>query len=129
MINDISFKENMKESILSEKSFNFAIRIINLYKYWVETKKEFVLSKQLLRSGTAIGALQSEACFAESKADFIHKYGIVQKECNESIYWLKLLSQTNYIAQNEFESLEYDVIELLKMITSSIITVKRNTNR
>ena len=75
----------MKESILSEKSFNFAIRIINLYKYWVETKKEFVLSKQLLRSGTAIGALQSKACFAESKADFIHKYGIAQKECNESI--------------------------------------------
>ena len=116
----------MKESILSEKSFNFAIRIINLYKYLVETKKEFVLSKQLLRSGTAIGALQSEACFAESKADFIHKYGIAQKECNESIYWLKLMSRTNYITQNEFESLENDAIELLKMITSSIITAKRN---
>ena len=83
----------------------------------------------MLRSGTAIGALQSEACFAESKADFIHKYGIAQKECNESIYWLKLLRRTNYIVQNEFESLENDAIELLKMITSSIITVKRNTNR
>ena len=116
----------MKELILSEKSFNFAIRIINLYKYWVETKKEFVFSKQLLRSGTVIGVLQSEACFAESKADFIHKYGIAQKECNESIYWLKLMSRTNYITQNEFESLENDAIELLKMITSSIITAKRN---
>jgi four helix bundle protein len=116
----------MKESILSEKNFSFATGIINLYKYLVETKKEFVLSKQLLRSGTAIGALQSEACFAESKADFIQKYGIAQKECNESIYWLKLLSRTNYISQTEFESLENDAIELLKMITSSIITAKRN---
>jgi four helix bundle protein len=89
-------------------------------------QKKIVLSKQLLRSGTAIGAQQSEACFAESKADFIHKYGIAQKECNESIYWLKLLSRTNYIAQNEFESIENDAIELLKMITSSIITAKRN---
>lgn len=95
----------------------------------MKQKKEFVFSKQLLRSGTVIGVLQSEACFAESKADFIHKYGIEQKECNESIYWLKLLSRTNYIAQNEFEILENDVIELFKMITSSIITVKRNTNR
>lgn len=81
----------MKESILTEKSFNFAIRIVNLYKHLSETKKEFVLSKQLLRSGTAIGALQSEGSCAESKADFIHKYGIAQKECNESIYWLRLL--------------------------------------
>ncbi len=77
----------MKESILTEKSFDFAIRIVNLYKYLIDNKKEYILSKQLLRSGTAIGALQSEGSFAESKADFIHKYGIAQKECNESIYW------------------------------------------
>jgi four helix bundle protein len=90
----------MKESVLKEKSFNFAIRIVNVYKYLSETKKEFVLSKQLLRSGTAIGALQSESCYAESKADFIHKYGIAQKECSESIYWLKLLYRTDFITQN-----------------------------
>jgi four helix bundle protein len=87
----------MKESILQEKCFNFAIRIVNLYKYLCEVKKEFVLSKQLLRSGTAIGALQSEGYFAESKLDFIHKYGIAQKECNETIYWLKLIHKTDYI--------------------------------
>lgn len=116
----------MKESVLKEKSFNFAIRIVNVYKYLSETKKEFVLSKQLLRSGTAIGALQSEACYAESKADFIHKYGIAQKECNETMYWLKLLFRTDFINQNEFESLEKDALELMKMITSSIITSKKN---
>lgn len=84
----------MKESILAEKSIDFAIRIVNLYKYLTETKKEFVLSKQLFRSGTAIEALQSEGSFAESKSDFIHKYGIAQKECNETTYWLQLLNIT-----------------------------------
>ena len=116
----------MKESILTEKSFDFAIRIINLYKYLSENKKEFVLSKQLLRSGTAIGALQSEGCYAESKPDFIHKYGIAQKECNETIYWLKLIYRTNYIDQKQFESLENDAIELLKIITASILTAKKS---
>ena len=116
----------MKESILTEKSLNFAIRIINTYKYLSEIKKEYVLSKQLLRSGTAIGALQREGSFAESKADFIHKYGIAQKECNESIYWLKLLYRTNYINQKEFDSLTNDAIELMKILTASIITAKKS---
>ena len=118
----------MKESILNEKSMNFAIRIVNLYKYLSENKKEYVLSNQLLRSGTAIGALLSEGTFAESKADFIHKYGIAQKECNESIYWLKLLFRTDYINQKEFESLTTDAIELIKMITASILTAKKSIN-
>jgi four helix bundle protein len=116
----------MKESILTEKSFNFAIRIVNTYKYLSENKKEFVLSKQLLRSGTAIGALQSEGSFAESKVDFIHKYGIAQKECNESIYWLKLLYRTNYINQKEYNSLTIDAIEIMKILTASIITAKKS---
>ena len=116
----------MKESILAEKSFNFAIRIVNLYKYLTEDKKEFVMSKQLLRSGTAIGALQSEGSFAESKPDFIHKYGIAQKECNESIYWLKLLHKTNYLNDSQFESLNNDTIELIKIITASILTAKKS---
>lgn len=116
----------MKESVLTEKSFNFAIRIVNLYKYFIENKKEYVLSKQLLRSGTAIGALQSEGSFAESKVDFIHKYGIAQKECNESIYWLKLLYRTDYINQKEFESLSNDAIEIMKILTASILTAKKS---
>ena len=75
----------MGDNVIKNKSFNFALRVVKLYQFLNQEKKEYVLSKQLLRSGTAIGAQQSEACFAESKADFIHKYGIAQKECNESI--------------------------------------------
>jgi four helix bundle protein len=120
----------MKESILAEKSFDFAIRIINLYKYLTENKKEFVMSKQLLRSGTAIGSLQSEGSYAESKADFIHKYGIAQKECNETIYWLKLIHKTDYIDNKQFDSLLNDAVELMKIITASILTAKKSiTNR
>ena len=116
----------MKESILTEKSFNFAIRVVNLYKYLLENKKEYVLSKQLLRSGTAIGALQSEGSFAESKVDFIHKFGIAQKECNESIYWLKLLYRTDYINEKEFESLLNNAVEIMKILTASILTAKKS---
>lgn len=82
-------------NILSEKSFAFAVRTVNLYKFLTESKKEYVLSKQFLRSGTAIGALNREAQQAESKADFIHKLSIALKELNESEYWLLLLKETN----------------------------------
>lgn len=119
----------MEKSILKTKSFHFAIRIVNLYKYLCHDKSEYVLSKQLLRSGTAIGALLSEGSFAESKLDFIHKYAIAQKECNESIYWLELLLHTNYINQKEFDSLSADAIELIKMITASILTAKQNLKK
>lgn len=87
----------MSESVLKNKSFQFAVRIIKLYHYLIIDKKEYVLSKQLLRSGTAIGALIREAQNAESKADFIHKLGIAQKECDETIYWLELLKEINYL--------------------------------
>ena len=116
----------MKESILSEKSFNFAVRIVKVYRYLCTQKNEYVLSKQLERSGTAIGALLSEGVFAESKVDFVHKYGIAQKECNETIYWIKLLYATEFINQKEFESLTSDATELIKMITASIITAKKS---
>jgi len=119
----------MKESILTEKSFNFAIRIVNFYRYLCQEKKEYVLSNQLLRSGTAIGALISEGCYAESKLDFIHKYGIAQKECNETIYWLKLLYRTNYMNQKEFDSLENDAIELIKIISSNILTTRKSIKK
>jgi four helix bundle protein len=81
----------MKENIIKNKSFDFALRIVKLYQYLVEEKKEYILSKQLLRSGTSIGAMVRESEYAESKADFIHKLYIALKEANESLYWLELL--------------------------------------
>ncbi len=111
--------------VLKDKSLAFSIRIVKLYKYLSAEKSEFVLSKQLLRSGTAIGALQREAEHAESKMDFIHKYAIAQKECNETLYWLELLFKTDYLNQQEYESLLYDAEELMKLLTSSIKTVKK----
>ncbi len=113
------------KSIIKDKSFAFAIRIVRLYQYLVETKREFILSKQLLRSGTAIGALVREAQNAESPKDFIHKLGIAQKECDETCYWLELLKETEYLADKEFESINREAIELLKMIRSAIITSKK----
>ena len=110
------------------QSFGFAVRVVNLYKYFVSDKKEFVLSKQLLRSGTAVGALVREAQNAESKADFIHKLGIAQKECDESIYWWELLVETDFLKQEEFESLKADAEALLKMIRSAIITTKNKNS-
>ncbi len=118
----------MGKSVLKEKSFLFAVRTVKLYTYLSETKKEYVLSKQLLRSGTAVGALIREAQNAESKADFIHKLGIAQKECDETLYWIELLKETEFITKLEFESLSFDCAELLKMIRSSIITSKKNNS-
>lgn len=115
-----------KEVILKTKSFDFAVRVTRFYKYILENKKEYVLSKQLLRSGTAIGALVREAQNAERTADFIHKLAIAQKECDETMYWLELLKQTDFISKKEFESINKDAVELLKMIRSVIITVKSN---
>lgn len=116
----------MVESILVEKSFNFAVRIVKVYRCLCVEKNEYVLSKQLDRSGTAVGALISEEVFAESKLDFVHKYGIAQKECNETIYLLRLLYATEFITHKEFESLSYDATELIKIITASILTAKKS---
>ena len=115
----------VQNSILRKKSFVFAIRIVNLYKYLTDIKKEFVMSKQLLRSGTAIGAMIREAQNAESDKDFIHKLGISQKECDESLYWMELLQETDYLTILEFESINLEGIELLKMLKSSIVTSKK----
>ncbi len=116
---------NVQNSILRTKSFAFAIRIVNLYKYLIEVKSEYVLSKQLLRCGTSIGAMIREAQNAESNRDFIHKLGISQKECDESLYWMELLKETNYLTLLEFESINNKGIELLKMLKSSIVTSKK----
>ncbi len=114
-----------RKSIIKDKIFVFAIRIVKLYKHLCESKKEFVLSKQLLRSGTAVGALVRESQNAESKADFIHKLGIAQKECDETIYWIELLNKTEFLNEKEFESINNAAIELLKMLRSAIITSKK----
>ena len=114
----------MKDNILKSKSFLFAIRVVKLYKYLAEEKREFVLSKQMLRSGTAIGALIRESEHAESKADFIHKLSISLKEANETEYWLMLLKETDYISQKEFDSINSNIIELLKLLISIIKTSK-----
>ena len=116
----------MKNSIIREKSFGFAVSIVNLNKHLQEQKREFVLSKQLLRSGTSIGANIRESDNAESKADFIHKFAIDQKECDETIYWLELLNATGYLAESEFSSITNDAVELLKIIRSIILTTKQN---
>jgi four helix bundle protein len=116
----------MKENIIKDKSFLFAVRIINLYKYLTEIKREYVLSKQVLRSGTAIGAMIRESEQAESKADFIHKLSISLKEANETEYWLLLLKETEYINQIEFEDIHGNIIELLKLLTSIIKRSKLN---
>ena len=116
----------MKKNIVKDKSFAFAVRIVNAYKYLCEKKREYVLSKQLLQAGTSIGALIREAEHAESKQDFIHKNAIAQKEANETLYWLELLKETEYLTKNEFEVLYKDVIELMKLLTSIIITTKNS---
>lgn len=113
---------------MKEKSTRFAIRIINLYKYLRDCKKETILSKQLLRSGTSIGANIREAVYAESHLDFIHKYSISLKECSETEYWLYLLQQTEYISDEEYESINTDCLEILKLLTGTIVKLKNNGN-
>ncbi|MBB4805570.1 four helix bundle protein [Chryseobacterium defluvii] len=114
----------MSESIIAKKSFEFAISIVNFYKKFSLEKKEFILSKQILRSGTSVGANVREALNAQSRMDFIHKLSISQKESDETIYWLELLFATDYISQDEFNSLKNPALEILKMIRSIIITTK-----
>ena len=116
----------MKENLIKDKSFCFAIRTVNLYKYLNNEKKEFILSKQVLRSGTAIGALIREAEHGQSKADFIHKLSISLKEANETDYWIDLLYKTDYLEEKQYASIKKDITELLKILTSIIKTSKDN---
>ena len=117
----------MKDSIIKDKSFDFAVRIVNLFRYLKE-KKEFVISKQILRSGTSIGANVREALNAESKPDFIHKLSIAQKECDETLYWIELLFKSEIISKNEFDSINNKCTEILKIIKSIIITSKTHNS-
>ena len=113
-----------KKNVIKDKSFLFAVEIVYIYKTLIE-KKEFVLSKQLLRSGTSIGANIREAEHAQSKADFIHKLSISLKEANETEYWLDLLFETKYITVSEFQNIKPKAVEILKILISIINTSKR----
>lgn len=118
-----------KNSALQEKSFVFVKTVVNQVREIQSKHKEFVLSKQLLRSGTAVGALVSEAEFGQSRADFIHKMSIALKEANETKYWLKLLHETKYIDKPIFDSVLNDCTEIIKMLVSSINTSKKNLEK
>ena len=119
----------MAENIIKTKSFSFALRIVKLQQFLIFEKKEFVLSKQLLRSGTSIGAMVRDSEHAESKLDFIHKLAIAQKEANESDYWLELLFQSQYLSEDQYQSLNMDIIEINKLLASIIISTKNNLKK
>ncbi|MFN7324956.1 MAG: four helix bundle protein [Chitinophagales bacterium] len=116
----------MRENVVRTKSFLFAVRVVRLCQYLQREKLEWVLSKQLLRSGSGVGALIREAEHAESRSDFRHKMGVAQKEINETLYWLELLKATNYLNDTQFDSVNKDAVELIKLITSILKSSKNN---
>jgi len=116
----------MKENIIQIKSYDFAIRIVELYKYLIEEKKEYVLSKQLLRSGTSIGANVEEAIGGQSRKDFFAKLSISYKEARETHYWIRLLTDTNYLTKEKSKSYLMEVEEILKIIGSIQKTIRNS---
>ena len=118
----------MRESIIGTKSFDFAIRIVRLYKYLTDEKKEYVLSKQLLRSGTSIGANARESKNAQSRKDFLNKLNIALKEADETEYWLELLYKTDYLTDEEYRSINEDNRELIKILITIIKRLKEDTD-
>ncbi|MDR0305844.1 MAG: four helix bundle protein [Chitinispirillales bacterium] len=119
----------LKESVILEKSMNFSVRIVNMFKYLCNEQNEFVMSKQLLRSGTSIGANACEAHNAQSNKDFLAKMYIAYKESTETEYWLKLLAKTNYLPLKLSESILTDCVEIKKILTAIIKSVKSNSNK
>lgn len=119
----------MIDNISVQKSFDFAVRTVNLYKHLTEKHKEYVISKQLLRSGTSIGANVAEAQRGQSKADFVAKMSIALKEANETEYWIELLYRTDYLNQVQYDSLKADINELLSILTSICKTSNSNLNK
>ena len=115
----------MTDNILKEKSLLFAVRCVNLYRHLCEEKREFVLGKQMLRSGTSIGANIREAQCAESNKDFVHKLHIALKETNETQYWFEVMFRANILTEKEYESLNNDLTELYAILTSIIKTTKQ----
>ena len=119
-----SGREKMKENLLKTKSLAFSVRIVGLYRYLTEQKKEYILSKQILRSGTSIGANIYEANYGQSKVDFAAKLQIALKEAAETEYWLLLLTQTNYLEESMGKSLNEDCLELKRLLISSVRTAR-----
>lgn len=117
-----------KDSLLNSKSFSFALRIIDMVKYIRKSESEFILSKQIIRSGTAIGALVRESEFAQSKSDFVNKLSVALKEANETDYWLSLLNKSGYIDDRQYSSMKKDCGELMAILIASIKTAK-NVNK
>lgn len=118
----------MKENIIQNKSYAFAIRVVKVYKRLCSEKKEFVLSKQLLRSGTSIGANIEEAIGGQSSKDFFAKLTIAYKEARETHYWIRLLTDTGYLEKEESEILQNDIMELLKIIAAIQKTLRANNS-
>ncbi|MEO7924944.1 MAG: four helix bundle protein [Chitinophagaceae bacterium] len=117
--------EVKKDSIISRKAYSFALEIVKCYKRLTDSKKEFVLSKQLLRADTSIGANVNEAISGQSKRDFVHKLNIALKEARETLYWLTLLYDSDYISKEEFLSLSTSCDEIIKILSSIILTTKQ----
>ena len=114
----------MSKSIIKDKTFSFAVKTVDMYKNLKDSKREYVMSKQILKSGTSIGANVREALNAESINDFIHKLSIAQKECDETLYWLELLYKSEYINESEFMEYKNECDEILKVIKSIILSTK-----
>jgi len=115
-----------RDNVIQQKSYQFSIRVVKLYKHLAEENKEFVLSKQILRSGTSIGANVEEAIGGQSKRDFVAKFSIAYKEARETHYWLRLLRDTDYLSAQQAGSMLADLDEILKIIASILITAKKN---
>ena len=116
------------ENVAYDRALNFSVRIVKLYRYLVEDKAEYVMSKQLWGSGTSIGANISESVSAESTSDFIHKLAISQKEAEETLYWLLLLFKTDYLSETQYNSVSADCIEIKKLLSSIALTLKQQRN-
>jgi len=114
----------VKDNVVKDKSYKFALRIVKAFKFLTQEQREFVLSKQVLRSGTSIGALVSEAEHAQSPADFINKMHIALKEANETDYWLRLLRDSEYIDKKTFASIHADCDELIRLLVSIVKSAK-----
>ncbi len=113
--------------VVYDKSYRFAVRVVNMYRFLCREHSEFVLSKQLLRSGTAIGALIREAKYAQSRADFINKNSIALKEANETDYWIDLLHDTGYLNKKMYEDIKKDINELISLLVSIVKSTKSNS--
>ncbi len=129
MVNKVVNEYNREKSPLHTKSYSFAVRIVNMVRHINAVKNNIAITNQILRSGTAIGALVREAEFAQSPQDFAHKLSIALKECNETFYWLNILHDTEYISQAAFDSMLEDCDELIAILVASIKTIKQRNNK